>query len=278
MKFKFTVTRDQIDQAYKRALASAAKTAQIKGFRKGKAPANLVEKHVGQSKLQENAIELVLPEIYSQEIKAKKLKPITYPQIKPVSVEANSDWVFEAEVIEAPEIKLGDYQKALKGAAAKTKIWTPDQGPEPKKDEQNEDQDAQLKLIFDTLLETSELEVPELLVKREVDRMLSKLLQQVNTLGLDIDAYLQSINQTKDQLTDQYRQTAITSLKLEFILQALAKDLKIEISSDQVKEFVNQIPDEKLKQQVADNPQELANIQLVLTKQETINRLKQFLS
>ena len=277
MKFTFTVTKSAVKETYEKVVDKAVKDTALKGFRKGQAPRDMVIKAVGENKLQQQAIEMALPEAYTKEVKKKKLKPVSYPKIDLKSGTPGSDFVFEAEVAEAPEVKLGDYEKKLKGEVSKSKIWTPEKGdkdavPNPQESEQQKNE-----VILKCLLDTVKVEVPELLVEREVNRMLSRLLDQVDKLGLKIDDYLASSNQTQESLKKEYEKSAKQNLALEFILMEVAKDKKVEATAEQVDSFIASVGDEKLRKQLQ-SPEERGNIYVMLTKQNVIQKLQEIAS
>lgn len=286
MKITFTVPKSAVTGNYQKVLKTAAKSVTIKGFRKGKAPLKMVEERLGKQELEKQSLEETLPSFYLKSLEKSKLQPVSYPDIKLSTVEKNGDWTFEAEVPTKPDIKLGDYKQALKAAAFKAKtanpkIWLP--GEEAKSDstkdhDHNHDhtsEDQQLKLIFDTLLQTVKLEVPQILIDRERSRSLSKLLAQIEKLGLNLDEYLKSIGKTHDQLKAEYEQTAKESLKLEFILQEIASAEKIDVSDQEINQIIATIPDAKQKEQFAD-PDSKLNLKLVILKRKTIDRLSAY--
>lgn len=55
------ISKDQIESAYKKALARIAEETHLRGFRKGKAPQEMVESAVGQEKIYEEALNRLLP-------------------------------------------------------------------------------------------------------------------------------------------------------------------------------------------------------------------------
>ena len=78
----------------------------IPGFRKGKAPRNILEQHVGKDALLDRALERLIPQLYERAIESEKIEPIGQPQIEVVQ---EAPVVFKAVVPLKPEIKLGDY-------------------------------------------------------------------------------------------------------------------------------------------------------------------------
>jgi len=286
MKITLKVNKADVNKRLDELVEQATKQVEVKGFRKGKAPAKLAREKIDQSKLQERAVQEKLSDAYIAVIREKKLKPVSYPKIDLKTVEKNGDFVFEAEVIEKPKIDLGDYRGALKGSLVKTKIWTPDKAKEEvlNKDEKGEKdkheghdhakEDRKLTIIFDVLLKTCKLDVPKELIDREVNRMLSKLLDQVTKLGLKIEDYLSSIGKTNEQLKAEYEKTASDSLKLEFILQEVAMDQKIDVIDKEVDDLIKSIPDEKTREGLSSFDQKM-NLKLVILKRKTLDRLEQ---
>ncbi|OGV91678.1 hypothetical protein A3A66_02065 [Microgenomates group bacterium RIFCSPLOWO2_01_FULL_46_13] len=234
MQFDLTIPRKQVDEAYEHVLDEAAKESTVAGFRQGKAPRKLVEEKVGREKLIEATLQHVLPKAYGEAIREKNLKPLTSPKITPKKVANDGDWEFGVEIAEAPEVALGDYKGAIKSALAQGFIWVPGKDSQEKKPTDDE----KLTKIFDALLSTVKLTLPELLLEEEVNRALSQLIDQTAKVGLTVDQYLASKNLSAEQLRNEYRKTAEERLKLEFILQEIADDLKITVTDKEVDSLI----------------------------------------
>ncbi len=225
IQFELTVTKTALDQAYQKALQELAKTAEIKGFRKGKAPLNLVEAQADKSKLLSHALEHALPPLYTEIITTNKLHPLIEPHITPKSMKEGEDWVFTVQTAGLPEFKLGDYQKYLKAdLAAHDKAHPHDVKAKPE-----EIRDHKLGTIFDSLLKHTQVKVAKILVEEEAKSALSRLVNQLSSLKLKVEDYAKSIKKTTDELVVEYQKTATTNLQLEFILQAIIADLKPEV-------------------------------------------------
>ena len=132
------------------------------------------------------------------------------------------DWSFTLTIPLYPEIDLKNYQERIKTAIEKEK---------PK------DEDHKLKLVFDELVDGSICEIPQSLIDDEVNRSLGRLIAQSETLNLPVADYLKSINRTPEKLREEYQTTATASLKLDFLLFAIAKDLKIIVAKEEISEF-----------------------------------------
>jgi len=80
---------------------------EIPGFRKGKAPRAIIEKHVGRDAVVDETLERVFPKLYEQALTTHDIHPITTPQ---VHLEQREPPVFVAIVPLEPEVDLGDYR------------------------------------------------------------------------------------------------------------------------------------------------------------------------
>ena len=213
--FSLTISQNDVATTYTHVLTEVASTMELKGFRKGKAPIAMVEQSVDKSRLYSHVLEHVLPPAYAKVMTDKGLRPLVEPRVTPKSMEDGKDWEFAVETAGKPEIALGEYEKYLKDVKVeKTK--------EPEKA-----QDAKLTAIFDALLQHAKLEISPLLVDTEARAALSKLVGQLNSLHLTVEDYAKSIKKTQDELVKDYQETAVTNLKLEFLLQAIADEKKL---------------------------------------------------
>lgn len=95
-----------VDQACKRL----ANRVSIPGFRKGKAPRMIVERHVGKDAVLQEAFDIVAPKALSKAFDEQKIDPVTRPSVDIETLEEGKDLVFKATVTPRPEAKLGDYK------------------------------------------------------------------------------------------------------------------------------------------------------------------------
>ncbi len=95
-----------LDQAWRRVAARV----NIPGFRRGKAPRPLVERHVGPAAINEEALRRLLPERYDQAVEQAGIQPIERPQFDIVQFERGKPLVFRATVAVRPTVELGDYR------------------------------------------------------------------------------------------------------------------------------------------------------------------------
>jgi FKBP-type peptidyl-prolyl cis-trans isomerase (trigger factor) len=250
-----------VKKAKEVAMEAYLASAQLPGFRKGKAPKKLVEENINQDHLREEVLRKLLPEAYTEALKEHDLKPILNPKINVQKLEDDKDWTFEAFTAEAPEITLGEYKTAVKKVTAKTKIVVPGKEEEPVNFEE----------IAKVILETATVKIPAIIIEQEVDRLLSQTLDEVKRLGMTLDQYLASTNRNTDALRAEYAKKAENDIKLEFLLQKIAETEKITVEEKEIDEAIGQAKTEAEKQNLENNRYLLASI---IRQQKTLDFLR----
>jgi trigger factor len=119
VKLEITVGSEKFNEAMKKAFNKNAKKFNIPGFRKGKAPMNIIQKYYGKNVFYEDAINFCCDDTYPQALEENNIKPVDYPQIDIVQIEEGKDFVYTAKVTVIPEVKLGDY----KGLEVKKNVY-----------------------------------------------------------------------------------------------------------------------------------------------------------
>src|SRR4051812_49270576 len=110
---KLTVMADQpfLDEVKQAVLNKLSKGAKVPGFRPGKAPAAIVEKHLDQAALQSEFLDQAVNQLYVRAVEHEKLRPVAQPQIALSKFVPYTTLEFTAEVEAVGEIKLPDYKK-----------------------------------------------------------------------------------------------------------------------------------------------------------------------
>ena len=97
---------DQMEKSMDKAYRKLVQKVEVPGFRKGKTPRNMLERHIGRGRLLEEAMDIVIPEAYNQALEENDIDAIDQPKIELVSAEPLS---FKATVPIRPAVDLGDY-------------------------------------------------------------------------------------------------------------------------------------------------------------------------
>ncbi len=101
------VDPDQMERSLDKAYRRLAQKVEVPGFRKGKTPRNMFERHVGRDRLVREAIDILIPEAYNKAIEDEDIDAIAQPDIELVKDEPLS---FKATVAIRPDVDLGDYK------------------------------------------------------------------------------------------------------------------------------------------------------------------------
>jgi trigger factor len=92
-------------------LQDFARSVKVQGFREGKAPLNMVEKHADPARLQSEFIEHAINQLYVAALEQEKLRPVEQPEVKITKFVPFDTLEIEAEVEVVGEVKLPDYKK-----------------------------------------------------------------------------------------------------------------------------------------------------------------------
>ncbi len=268
LELTITIPWAKVSESYQKVLEDLTTQTTIKGFRKGKAPVKMVEEKLGKQHFYEETLKEILPKIYLEAVKEHNLKPIVNPQVAVTSLAENKDWQIKATTCELPKVDLDNYQENVKKALAAEKIWVPgkDKKPEPENESQRLDK------IFKALLENTKINLPEILIQDEVNRMLSRLIDQTARLGLTVEQYLASTGKTTDQIKNEYQKQAQETIKLELILSSIAEEEKIQVTDEEVQKMIEAIPEEEAKK-TFQTPEQKAYLIQLLRKRKVIDNL-----
>lgn len=107
--FNVEVPYDRFEKAVQEAYLKSRKGFSMPGFRKGRVPRKIIEMNYGEGIFFEEAINILLPEVYGKSVEELELFPVSNPEIDIEKLEKGSDVVFKFEVDIKPEITLGDY-------------------------------------------------------------------------------------------------------------------------------------------------------------------------
>lgn len=261
-----TIPWDEVKGSYEKVLNSVVKDAEVEGFRKGKAPKSLVEQKIDRSKLYSQVIQEIVPKVYAQEVKKHELIPITSPKVEVLAAKENEDWSVKVSIALKPVIKLNDYKTKVKAIKAKnTKIWVP--GEEKKKEEAK---GVAIDEIMKVLLDTVEVELSDILVSEEANRLLSDLVDQTQKLGLTVEQYLIAKGKTTDQVRAEYAQQAQANLKLQFALLEIAETEKITVTPADIEAILAKVENPAEKERLKNDSYYLAHL---IRQQKTIDFL-----
>ena len=108
---KLVVEADQepFDDAKQRAARKLAKKVKIPGFRPGKAPYPVIVRHIGESAIVEEAIEILVNDIYPDAITQAEIEPYSIGSLE--NIPSLDPPIFEFVIPLKAEVELGNYKE-----------------------------------------------------------------------------------------------------------------------------------------------------------------------
>lgn len=282
MKLTVTVENSSVKEFYEKEVTKAISEVEVQGFRKGSAPRDMVIEKVGNSKLFGDTINEVLQHFYPQALKEHKLMPVSNPKVEIKEFDIEKDLEFSAEFAIRPEVKVKDYKKALKDYyKEKTDKLQQEKLEKLKKGELKPEEDGEghhdhvhigPNEVIDILLKESDVEIADILLEEEADRLMSRLLEQLETIKLPLDKYLKAQEKTAEGLRSDYVKIAENNIKAEFVLSHLIAVENIEVSDEEIDEMVKAAGDPSIGEKLED-PMQRLYIKTILQKNKLIGKL-----
>ncbi|WP_461204727.1 trigger factor [Clostridium sp. DL1XJH146] len=110
VKLEITVEKADFDEAMKKSYKKNVKRFNIPGFRKGKAPMQIIKRHYGEGVFYEDAVNFCIDDTYPNAVKDNNLEPVDSPKIDIVQLEEGKDLIYSAEIVVKPEVTLNEYK------------------------------------------------------------------------------------------------------------------------------------------------------------------------
>lgn len=267
-----TIPKDIIAQESEKAFGELLKTFEAEGFRKGKVPRDIAEKQIPKDKIYNKMLQLFLPPVYKDIVDKEKLQPIVSPKIELVHAKEGEDWKLKMTVAEKPQIELKNYKEAIRKAKADSKpaeIWVP--GKDEKKEETADAKSQrQLNAVLDALMKEVTCDISDLIIEEEMEKRLTQLVDEVQKIGLTVEAYLKTKGLTIEQMREQYKKEISDMYKLEFILAQIADTEGIQVQQADLDKLFASAKTEEEKKAAQQNAYMYAGI---LRKQKTLDYL-----
>ncbi len=187
---------------------------------------NFEDQLIGLSVDEEKEVKVTFPENYGREelngkqatfeVKVKEIKVKELPKL---------DDEFAKEVSEFDT--LDELKADIKGKIEETK----------KASLEREFEDA----LITAVIENSKMEIPEIMVEKEIDNMVKDLENRLKYQGLSLDQYMQFTGSTEEKMRAYMKENAEKKVKADLVLEAIAKAEKIEATEEEVKEKATEI-------------------------------------
>ncbi len=93
-----------------------------------------------------------------------------------------------------------------------------------------ETEEATIKIVCDE----TPIDIPSGMIETEIDNMIKEVEQRLSYQGLGLDQYMQMMGKTMEDFRNEYKEQAEKSVKSKLVLEAIAKDAKIEVSDEDI--------------------------------------------
>lgn len=249
---ELTLNSADIQKEYQHVLGEIQENFESKGFRKGKAPLDVVERNISPQAVIEEVLNHLLPRSYKSIIEEHQLKPITEPNIKIKSekLSLDSDWLLELESAELPEIKIDP------------KLFT--EIKNLNKDDKIEKK-AKMDQIVTLILKHSAINMPAILLNNDVNRRLSELVEQLQSANLAVEQYFKNKKTTLPEYRQELEKQIQNDWTLNLAINQIAIDQKIKIEDTDIQAVYEKSPELKNDPQL---------VYYLLTQQKVLDYLQ----
>jgi len=88
--------------------------------------------------------------------------------------------------------------------------------------------------IFEQILKLGEIEVPEILVEDELNRILIRMNSELEKQGKTLESYLASEKTTIDALKDKWREQAAKNVKISLVMDTIGREEKVQVTKEEL--------------------------------------------
>ncbi len=304
IEIKGEVETSDFELARESAVLKLAEHIELDGFRKGKAPKDMVIKKLGDQIILEEMAQITLSKVYPQIITENKIDAIGYPQINITKLANGNPLGFSILTAVIPEIKLPDYKNLAKEISknkevaevkdeeyesfikqirrAKAHDEFHKANPEVKGHDHPEIKDEDLpeldleylktlgnfsdmadfeKKVREDILKDKEakakeknrlaliegieketnIDVPEILVKSEIEKMIARMRSDIERMGLKYEDYLKSLGKKDEDIRNEFKTDAEKRAKVQMIVGEIAVKENLKPDAEKVAEEVKKV-------------------------------------
>jgi len=94
--------------------------------------------------------------------------------------------------------------------------------------------------VLERIIEGTEIAFPQLMLEEYIDDLIAELGENLQQRGMKLDQFMRITKTSQETLREQYRERAAHQLRRNLVLRELVRVHKVEISSEQVDESLNE--------------------------------------
>ncbi|MDD3399947.1 MAG: trigger factor [Candidatus Paceibacterota bacterium] len=236
VELKIEVPAEEFQPFREKAVLEIAKNFEKEGFRKGKVPAEIVEKEAGEQNIMAEAGELCIRDNYVKAVRENDINAIGQPKIEILKMAPGNPLEFKATVSVMPEIELPDYKKIVSGIERKEIKVTDSEIAKLKEQKENREKERLREEILEKIGEAANIDIPDALLESEQARMLENLKNQVGQmLGITFEEYLNKVGKNESEVFDSLKPEAAKKVRNSLVLREIAKQEKLEATEEEIK-------------------------------------------
>lgn len=95
--------------------------------------------------------------------------------------------------------------------------------------------------VIDAVCTNANVEIPDVMIQKEIDNMLKDLEMRLKYQGLDLKSYYKYTNSNEEKVREYMKESAEKRVKSELVLAEIAKNENIQADDDEIKEKANEM-------------------------------------
>lgn len=92
---------------------------------------------------------------------------------------------------------------------------------------------------LDEIIKETKVDVPKALIENEIDNLMQEFEQQIQSMGMSLDDYLDKLKKKKEELRQDWESQALKRATAALVMKELAKILEIKVESEKIEEEMN---------------------------------------
>lgn len=127
--------------------------------------------------------------------------------------------------------------------------------------------------VVTKVVDASEVDIPEVMVDREVDYMVKDLDYRLKYQGMDIQKYTEMMGITIDAIKNDFKEMAKTRVKTNLVLEAIAKAENISVSDEAIDKRADELAAMYGTKDTQKMKESILNTQAEIIKEELANNM-----
>ena len=235
VEIKCEVSAEEFQIFRERAVLKLGENVEVEGFRKGKAPKEMIEKMLGQEVILKEASQECVRDNYLKVVKEQNLEPLGQPEISILKMALNNPFEFKATVAVLPAITIADYKEIASKIKKREVKVTEEEIEKLRQEKERQEREKLRQEILSKIADASKMAIPEVLIDSEKNRMMTTIKEQVpQMLGIGFEEYLKKINKTEQEIFVSFEPEAQKRIKNSLVLREIQKREKFDISEKEL--------------------------------------------